>query len=582
MYLSELRLWNFRKYGNDSFDLEHPHLRVPFAKKINVLVGENDSGKTAIVDAIKLVLKTNALEYIHITDDDFYNGSKHLRIEMTLAEVSDDEATLFQDWDPDKRTIRLILDVTRENGRISPYEVCIGEADDGTGLDPKQKEALKITYLKPLRDAENELTARKNSRISQILLGHELFKQSSDAEHPFIGYFKNANESVEKWFNDAEGENSNKSQIKDVIDKFLQEFVNVDANSSFELAEPNIRNILEKISLKVRDAKNLGLGTLNRLYMAAELLHLNRKGNDLKLCVIEELEAHIHPQAQMKVMKGLSSESHEQFVLTTHSPNITSKLRMEDENNNLIICKGNKVFPMGDAYTMLDKKDYKYLDHFLDVTKSSLFFAKGVILVEGWAEEILIPVLAEKLGIDLTTHEVSIINVGSTAYLHFARVFMRQNEPNMDVKCAVVTDMDVQPDDDWNFNSTFENDKRAKINDEIGQHGNVKVFLAPHWTLEWCLFMSPSIKNILMEAVSEVHTGTEGFKRDENGNFNEESFRDKLSDNLKKRSLDKVAIASILAQKIQENDNFSIDDSDEYIRYLLDAIRFAANKYGGN
>lgn len=129
-----------------------------------------------------------------------------------------------------------------------------------------------------------------------------------------------------------------------------------------------------------------------------------------------------------------------------------------------------------------------------------------------WAEEILIPVLAEKLGIDLTTHEVSIINVGSTAYLHFARVFMRQNEPNMDVKCAVVTDMDVQPDDDWNFNSTFENDKRAKINDEICQHGNVKVFLAPHWTLEWCMFKSPSIKNILMEAVSEVHTGTKGLR----------------------------------------------------------------------
>jgi putative ATP-dependent endonuclease of OLD family len=52
---------------------------------------------------------------------------------------------------------------------------------------------------------------------------------------------------------------------------------------------------------------------------------------------------------------------------------------------------------MGAGYTKLEKKDYKFLDTFLDVTKSNLFFAKGVILVEGWAEEILIPVIAEVL-----------------------------------------------------------------------------------------------------------------------------------------------------------------------------------------
>jgi putative ATP-dependent endonuclease of OLD family len=54
MYISELKLWNFRKYGSDnSFDLSKPDLLVPFNKGLNVLIGENDSGKTAIIDAIK-------------------------------------------------------------------------------------------------------------------------------------------------------------------------------------------------------------------------------------------------------------------------------------------------------------------------------------------------------------------------------------------------------------------------------------------------------------------------------------------------------------------------------------------------
>jgi len=63
MYLSELRLWNFRKYGkkgssNTPDFLNKPHLTVPFKNGLNVLIGENDSGKTAIIDAIKLALKT--------------------------------------------------------------------------------------------------------------------------------------------------------------------------------------------------------------------------------------------------------------------------------------------------------------------------------------------------------------------------------------------------------------------------------------------------------------------------------------------------------------------------------------------
>ena len=60
---------------------------------------------------------------------------------------------------------------------------------------------------------------------------------------------------------------------------------------------------------------------------------------------------------------------------------------------------------MGEGKTKLEPKDYVYLERFLDVTKSNLFFAKGVIIVEGWSEEILIPALANKMDYDLTEKE---------------------------------------------------------------------------------------------------------------------------------------------------------------------------------
>ena len=64
MYLSNIKLWNFRKFGSDSkFDLNKPNLDLNFKQGLNVLIGENDSGKSAIIDAIKLALKTHEFEW---------------------------------------------------------------------------------------------------------------------------------------------------------------------------------------------------------------------------------------------------------------------------------------------------------------------------------------------------------------------------------------------------------------------------------------------------------------------------------------------------------------------------------------
>jgi putative ATP-dependent endonuclease of OLD family len=76
MYLSNLKLWNFRKFGDDSIiDLEKPNLDLNFTDGINVLIGENDSGKSAIVDAIKLALKTHSYDWFRLDWNDFFDGS---------------------------------------------------------------------------------------------------------------------------------------------------------------------------------------------------------------------------------------------------------------------------------------------------------------------------------------------------------------------------------------------------------------------------------------------------------------------------------------------------------------------------
>jgi len=112
---------------------------------------------------------------------------------------------------------------------------------------------------------------------------------------------------------------------------------------------------------------------MNKLFMATELLHLEKDNwTGLRLGLIEELEAHLHPQAQMKVIEALQNKSGIQLILTTHSPNLASKVKLE----NIIICHSKNAYPLNNKRTLLDPDDYKHLERFLDTTKANLFFCE--------------------------------------------------------------------------------------------------------------------------------------------------------------------------------------------------------------
>jgi putative ATP-dependent endonuclease of OLD family len=192
MYLHTLKLWNFRKYGivGDSFEKAKPGLEVTFNKGLNVLVGENDSGKTAIIDAIKLVLLTQSKEFMPLEIEDFYQEhdkprETDLKIECVFKGFSDAEAGNFLEWagfeKDDAGNPEFVLSVRlvarhKENKII--YDVKAGQDDEGSQLDGNARDLLRVTYLKPLRDADAELTPGRRSRLSQILASHNVFQKA--------------------------------------------------------------------------------------------------------------------------------------------------------------------------------------------------------------------------------------------------------------------------------------------------------------------------------------------------------------------------------------------------------------------
>lgn len=600
MYVKNLKLWNFRKYGNDEeFRLDSPNLNLNFNPDFNVLVGENDSGKSAIIDALKIIFKTHSFEWIRIEPNDFHEQKERLRIEVRLEDLTVEEAKNFIEWlgwigegEEAKPYLRLILDVKRNSttGEIKFYDVKAGVDDEGAILNAEAREYLKTTYLKPLRDAGSELVPRQNSRLSQILQGHHAFKNRKD-DHVLVKIFENFNEEITNYFlgEDAEGNqitDQNGKALKAEIDKYIKEFYDSNGESLFEVTSGTLKNILERLELSIKEVINPGLGTLNKLFISSELLHLRKEGwSGLRLGLIEELEAHLHPQSQMRVVEYLQRFSGIQLILTTHSPNLASKINLK----NLIVCNDNQAFPMGSEYTNLDQKQYKFLEKFLDVTKADMFFAKGLILVEGWSEEILIPSIARKIGLDLTKYGVSIINVGNLGFANYTNIFLRKTEPFMNIPIAVVTDSDIRPfkvnrttNTDGNIIESFDNlniqefetQTLAKITSISSKDAQcLKHFVSKYWTLEYCLAHSNSLSELFKETAKKVHSHTDWV------NFDEVLKR--LLNT--KNGLKKTEIAYIMASIIDndgekyEKSNITInhEDAADEIQYIINAIKYA-------
>ncbi|WP_191603177.1 ATP-dependent nuclease [Marinomonas algicola] len=626
MYLHCLKMENFRRYEQ---------LDVEFNSGLNLLVGENDSGKTAIVDAIKYVLNTQSYEYLRPCVEDFYlepsKDESHratvFRVECTFKGFDKHSAKHFIDWlgtDKEKNFfLKVWISATRKNGRVF-YEVKAGSDDEGTTINGEARDLLRATYLKPLRDAESELTPKKGSRLSQILYNHDVFED--EESHRLLRIMSLTNKAIEKFFTTHDG----KELLLDIntyLDKFSLE--NNKLNSRFNVSDSSLKSVLEKLSLRlfnqsVSENTNQGLGSHNLLYIAAELLLLKKSNyQGLKLGLIEEIEAHLHPQTQIRLIEAIQKiceENKIQFILTTHSTSLASKVKLK----NLVLCKDGCLYPMGQEHTKLRKGDYLFLERFLDSTKSNLFFANGVILVEGDAENILLPSFAKKLGRDLSQHGVSIVNVGSTAFLRYSNIFLRQDEKKLILDVSLITDVDVRPfihEDKQTKNKKDSNENNLKDGEgktikvemnsvEIEEmrtktaqgirdkyEAPITAFVAPYWTLEYSIARS-CLSELFHQAVYICHKTKSNdyvYDKEEKVAFIEKAKVEykkwKDEDNLsvdeiayniyKKIMLDKKISKAVVAQVFADfiiDADFEGVEADENLSYLVNAIKNVTGK----
>lgn len=633
MYLSLLKIKNFRCFdGNE-------HI-IAFNKGLNVLVGENDSGKSTIMDAIKIVLGTTDMNWHRIVQEDFYKEDVNLEIEIMckFEDLNEDESGSFLEClsyeDVDKKVPCLYLHwrckfLTSFKPPRPVANISTGKDGNGTAPSVEAKELLRTTYLRALRDAYSEMQSGKRSRLSQIMQhvsvvdqGENEYQEGKDIHRLSIAGIADLSNKLLAHHPSLDSINREMTTI--LQEKMLLKKDNI--KTRLEVAGANSNRLqremalLEKLDLAVdKNAGEMcgkvGLGTSNIMSMACELLlHKEAEGeNKSSFLLIEEPEAHIHAQRQLKLIQSLENESEKgnrQTIITTHAPLLASVVKL----SNIIIVKSGEAYSLAEGYTELDGDDYIFLEKYLDATKANLFFARSVIIVEGPGEALLLPTIAKLLGYSFTDYGTSLVDVRSTGLRRYAKIFQRKDQSkSLDINVACITDRDIMPNcapgicinekytlDNktwpekakraWRAESDFtEKEAEAhlkKIKERADGQG-VRTFVAEHWTLEYDLayegLQNGDMKEVLINSlikVSYVDKNRTSKKTELVNNLNKyQTIEEKASYFYSYFTSKKASKADFAQQFAIELENNYIGKADELKKvipdYLVSAIEYA-------
>ncbi len=301
---------------------------------------------------------------------------------------------------------------------------------------------ISFTFIQALRDVISDF---HNNRTNPLL---SLLKTQSDRINeddfkPISDKVKDLNQSIENLDDVKQIRTDIKSTIKEAVgETYSPSSLSIKSNLPKE-ADKLLQSLRLFIGEPQEDYEGgiheLSLGGANLIYLTLKLLEYKyRKNSDVfaNFLLIEEPEAHIHTHIQKTLFNNLDFDE-TQIIYSTHSTHISEVSRISRMN---ILSKKQNYAEVYQPSTGLKRAKVMKLERYLDAIRSNLLFAKGVILVEGDAEEILVPIIIQKvLGVSLDELGVSLINIRSTGFKNVAQIF---HDNRVKRKCAIITDLD--------------------------------------------------------------------------------------------------------------------------------------------
>lgn len=491
MHIDSIEIKNFRSLRE---------LRLDLQPGLNALVGRNNTGKTNILEAIRHALGPAASrgDSLWLERDDFYKAAATvdpeptMSVMLTFAGLSEGQRAHFfeivefdlANLDNSKATIRFEASWPRGKKQASIKRIGGPLTAEPPEVPTRLLESLPVTFLPALRDAEAALAPGHKSRLAR-LLEDLLDREDEEARSKFLKIFQVANRRLER--------RPIVQRVQSSLQDSTRKLAGTDhVDSSVTAVEAKLDRILRSLQVQMLgnpvgalDAN--GLGYNNLLYMAVVLEHLKRDSEEeCPLLLVEEPEAHLHPQLTMLLAEYLANTTPgattPQTLVTTHSPTLAANVPPSRVHVLFTDHPGRKPCCNSLSKAGMDDKEQSELQRMMDVTRATLYFAKAAILVEGISESLLIPVLAMRMGHDLSKEHVSVVPICGVAFETFKKLL---NPGALGIPIAIVSDADpkVTRGNSWETDTAEVEgtsfklcDRMNKLRTLFNRHASVKVF----------------------------------------------------------------------------------------------------------
>ena len=465
MFIARLHVKNYRCFKDTVVD---------FQPGLNVIIGENNSGKTTLLKALALVFASRRSKRPRIHDFNRMTGCSvvppSIEVSVTLRSCEADtvvdrglvaawltkiekpwEATLTYSFalpeqdrpefekalgkKPDKQRF---FDAIEEVLPRYVARVYAGNRDTQLQVDRELLAKFDCQFLDALRDVESEMFSGSSPLLNTML--KEVLDISVDEKKILTA--KSGFRKKSKALRDGLLDRLDTSQLFDLVEK----------TGAADGGKPELdggiqeSDILSALRLYINNenfsfpATHQGLGYNNLIYISLMMASMSfrtsaRRGENaatFPMLLIEEPEAHLHPALQYKLLSHIvgrlsdGTNASRQVFVTTHSTHVTSAVGLEP-----IICLAQgdvgdirasypaKLFPD----TLEGQASKGYVARYLDATKATMLFAKGIILVEGIAEQMILPAIASRLEQAFDESHVSVIRVDGLTFKHFLPLF---------------------------------------------------------------------------------------------------------------------------------------------------------------